>query len=147
MTLTKAPHSLVPTFPDPPTHEGPSLEGHRHPPPPAAASVVVPCFNQLVFTQKCVATLFQHTRASWELIAVDNGSTDGTADYLAGIRDTARIRVEVVTNAENRGFPAACNQGIKAARGELLSCSTTTRWSLSGCRTVLAGGAGRVPRR
>jgi GT2 family glycosyltransferase len=83
-------------------------------------SVIVPCFNQLEFTRGCVASLFRHTRLPWELIAVDNGSTDGTADYLRGVRDAAPCRVEVVTNPANRGFPAACNQGLAAARGESL---------------------------
>ena len=87
---------------------------------PRLASVVVPCFNQLAFTRQCVAALARHTRPPWELVAVDNGSTDGTAAYLAGVRDAAPFRVEVLANPENRGFPAACNQGLKAARGDYL---------------------------
>jgi GT2 family glycosyltransferase len=82
------------------------------------ASVIVPCFNELEFTRLCIAALFRHTRVAWELIVVDNGSTDGTAAYLAATKDVAPVRVEIITNAQNRGFPAACNQGIAAARGE-----------------------------
>ena len=82
------------------------------------ASVIIPCFNQLEFTRLCLPALFRYTRKPWELIVVDNGSTDGTAPYLAGVRDAAPVRVEVLTNPANRGFPAACNQGLKAARGE-----------------------------
>src|SRR5262245_8812410 len=85
---------------------------------PALASVIIPCFNQVAFTRLCVPALFQHTRRAWELIVVDNGSTDGTADFLAGVRAAAPIRVEIITNPENRGFPAACNQGMAAARGD-----------------------------
>lgn len=84
------------------------------------ASVIVPCFNQAEFTRHCLAALFRHTRPSWELIVVDNGSTDDTAAYLRGIRDAAPVRVAIVANAENRGFPAACNQGLAAARGRHL---------------------------
>jgi GT2 family glycosyltransferase len=84
------------------------------------ASVIVPCWNQLEYTRRCVAALARHTRAPWELIAVDNGSTDDTAAYLAGVADAASFRVEVVANPENRGFPAACNQGLRAARGDYL---------------------------
>ena len=51
---------------------------------------------------------------------IDNGSTDGTAEYLAGIRDAGRVPVTVITNAENRGFAAAVNQGLNAARGRYL---------------------------
>ena len=84
------------------------------------ASVIIPCFNQLGFTRHCLAALFRHTRAPWELVVVDNGSTDGTADYLRGVEDAAPVRVEVITNPVNRGFPAACNQGLRAARGDYL---------------------------
>ena len=56
----------------------------------------------------------------WELIAVDNGSTDGTASYLAGVRDMADVPVTVVSNPKNLGFPAAINQGLREARGEYL---------------------------
>ena len=42
-------------------------------------SIIVPCWNQLEFTQQCLAALKRHTREPWELIVIDNGSTDGTA--------------------------------------------------------------------
>ena len=72
------------------------------------------------FTQLCVQSLFRHTRRAWELIVVDNGSTDDTADYLNGVRDASATPVTVVKNAHNRGFPAAINQGLQKARGEYL---------------------------
>ena len=84
------------------------------------ASIIVPCWNQLEFTRQCLAALRRHTTVSWELIVVDNGSTDGTGDYLEGWRDAATIPATVLRNSENRGFPAACNQGIQAAKGRYL---------------------------
>jgi O-antigen biosynthesis protein len=84
------------------------------------ASIIIPCWNQLEFTRHCIAALMRHTREPWELIVVNNGSTDGTKDYLAGMRDAAPVRVTAIDNATNRGFPAAINQGLKAARGEYL---------------------------
>jgi glycosyltransferase involved in cell wall biosynthesis len=84
------------------------------------ASIIIPCWSQLEFTRQCIAALNRHTRRPWELIVIDNGSTDGTAVYLAGVRDMASVPVTVITNRTNRGFPAAINQGLKAARGEYL---------------------------
>ncbi|MGP0063721.1 MAG: glycosyltransferase family 2 protein [Isosphaeraceae bacterium] len=84
------------------------------------ASIIAPCWNQRGFTELCVQALFRHTRGAWELIVVDNGSTDDTAAYLAGVRDTAAVPVTIVANAENLGFPRAINQGLQAARGDNL---------------------------
>jgi O-antigen biosynthesis protein len=84
------------------------------------ASIIVPCWNQLEFTRHCIAALKNHTRQPWELIVIDNGSTDHTPIYLAGVQDGAAVPVTVISNTANQGFPAAINQGLKAARGEYL---------------------------
>jgi glycosyltransferase involved in cell wall biosynthesis len=83
-------------------------------------SIIIPCWNQLEFTRHRIAALKRHTRPPWELIVVDNGSTDGTALYLAGVQDAAAVPVTVIANPTNRGFPAAINQELKVARGEYL---------------------------
>jgi hypothetical protein len=57
------------------------------------ASIIIPCWNQLEFTQQCLAALMKHTRRPWELIVIDNGSTDATGAYLAGVRDMAAVPV------------------------------------------------------
>ncbi len=86
----------------------------------ALASIIIPCWNQLEFTRLCLPALVRHTRPPWELIVIDNGSTDGTGIYLTGVQDVAPVPVTVVSNAQNLGFPAAINQGLKAARGDYL---------------------------
>jgi hypothetical protein len=71
-----------------------------------------------------VDALFRHTRRPWQLIVVDNGSTDGTVEFLAGIpvagRETVPVSVTLIRNEQNRGFPAAVNQRLRAARGDVL---------------------------
>ena len=84
------------------------------------ASIIIPCWNQLEFTRHCIAALMRFTRQPWELIVINNGSTDGTAHYLGGVQDAAAVPVTVVANESNRGFPAAINQGLQLARGEYL---------------------------
>jgi len=108
--------------------------------------VIVPCFNQLEYTRHCVAALARHTRPPWELVAVDNGSADGTAAYLAGVADAGAFPVVVVTNPENRGFPAACNQGLKAARGAYLVLLNNDAVVTDGWLDQLAALAGADPR-
>jgi GT2 family glycosyltransferase len=84
------------------------------------ASANVPCWNQLDFTRHCITALGRNTRRPWKLIVVDNGSIDGTAIYLSAVHDAAVAPVTVISNRENRRFPAAINQGLAAARGEFL---------------------------
>ena len=84
------------------------------------ASIIIPCWNQLDFTRQCVRALRQHTRPPWELIVVDNGSTDDTPAYLGGVQDASAVPVTIIRNTLNRGFPAAINQGLQAARGDYL---------------------------
>ena len=67
-------------------------------------SIIVPCWNELEFTQRCFAALKEHTRPPWELIVVDNGSTDGTGLYLTGARDLAAVPVTVVSNGHKFRF-------------------------------------------
>nr|WP_282099134.1 glycosyltransferase family 2 protein [Thauera aromatica] len=87
----------------------------KHP----AISFITPLFNQLSETQAMLASL----RASlpqeldYELILVDDGSTDGTRAWLATL-DDARIRVYL--NPHNLGFARSCNAGVALARGTLI---------------------------
>lgn len=83
------------------------------------ASVIVPTCNALDYTRLCVESLLSHTDPRHELIFVDNGSTDGTPDYLQGLaRDHKRVRV--ILNGDNLGFARACNLGLAAAHGRHL---------------------------
>ncbi|MBM3274790.1 MAG: glycosyltransferase, partial [Candidatus Sericytochromatia bacterium] len=80
------------------------------------ASIVIPVWNRAEFTQKCVEALAESIPEdySYEVIIVDNGSTDGTGQFLASLEGD----VHVIRNSSNLGFARACNQGAKAARGE-----------------------------
>uniref|UniRef100_UPI0013EC6CC6 glycosyltransferase family 2 protein n=1 Tax=Aquisphaera insulae TaxID=2712864 RepID=UPI0013EC6CC6 len=84
-------------------------------------SIIIPCWNEVAYTRQCLAAVIRHTTRPFEIVVIDNGSTDGTHLYLAGVADGASIPVTVIRNAANRGFPAAVNQGLAAAaRGEFL---------------------------
>lgn len=77
-------------------------------------SIVIVTFNGLEHTKRCIESILSYTPVPpYELIFVDNGSTDGTLDYLQTLPQATIIR-----NDENRGFPAAANQGLGVARGE-----------------------------
>src|SRR5262249_2537914 len=102
-------------------------------------SVVLVTFNQLEYTRLCVDSVRHLTDEPYELVLVDNASTDGTPEYLASLPGAKLIR-----NADNRGFPAAANQGARAAAGRqvlLLNNDTvvTTGWLGRLLRALHAG--------
>jgi glycosyltransferase involved in cell wall biosynthesis len=76
-------------------------------------SVVIPVFNKLDYTIKCLETLREHTnrRSIQEIIVVDNASCDGTQDYL-----TSCVDLVVIRNEQNLGFAHACNQGAAVSQ-------------------------------
>ncbi len=122
-------------------------------------SIVVVTKDQLPYTRLCLDSVRIHTRESYELIVVDNASTDGTHEYLAALAaeteaaraggDAFAPEVKVIFNDLNAGFPKACNQGLRAATGETIALLNndmivTPGWltNLLGCLT--ATGAGMV---
>ncbi len=78
----------------------------------ALTSIVIVTHNELPYTRRCVDSIRRGTDEPHELIFVDNGSTDGTTEYLHALPGAT-----VIVNSTNRGFPAAANQGLRAARG------------------------------
>jgi GT2 family glycosyltransferase len=76
-------------------------------------TVVIPSLNGRHMLQGCLKALEAQTYRGWEAIVVDNGSTDGTVEWLRH----AHPAVRAIANGENRGFAAAINQGIEASTG------------------------------
>jgi GT2 family glycosyltransferase len=79
--------------------------------PPAA--IVIPVLNQLAYTQGCLRCLQPDLTAGVRVILVDNGSTDGTKEWLQSLRGATGLAV--IRNEENRGCAPAWNQGVLAA--------------------------------
>ena len=76
-------------------------------------SIIIPLFNRVDFTQKCLEALYQNTvDGLYELLIIDNASTDGTKVFLQTI---AKTNLKVITNDTNLGFAKACNQGAQIA--------------------------------
>ena len=80
-------------------------------------SIIMPVCNRVELTKDCLTALAGlKDQPEYELIIVDNGSTDGTTDFLRQLSGDVRI----ITNERNLGFAKACNQGAEAARGKYL---------------------------
>lgn len=110
--------------------------GRRALPDYGLTSIIIVTFNQLSMTRQCVDSVLSRTDVPVELIFVDNGSSDGTPDYLETIPGARVIR-----NVDNRGFARGVNQGIRVASGDQIvllnnDCIVTTGW-LEGLLDVL----------
>ncbi|MCX7855332.1 MAG: glycosyltransferase family 2 protein [Anaerolineae bacterium] len=79
-------------------------------------TVIIPNWNGAAHLPTCLDSLRRQTFRDFEVIVVDNGSTDGSLALLA--RDYPEV--QVLALGENRGFAGACNAGIRAARGEFI---------------------------
>ncbi len=87
----------------------------RTAPPAVAVSVCVASWNCMALLRRCLESLFHFDQGvSFEVVIVDNASTDGVADMVA----EEFPQVTLVRNAENRGFSAANNQAAALAQGQ-----------------------------
>lgn len=82
-------------------------------------SIVIPCFNQVNYTMKCINSIIKYTNEPYELVLINNGSTDDTNKYFEKLYQK-RIKIITINNSTNLGYGAACNQGIKAATGNCI---------------------------
>ena len=79
-------------------------------------SIIIPVFNQFHFTQACLASVQEHRGShAIEVIVVDDGSADATADFVPRMKGIVYLRTET-----NAGFVGSCNRGAAKARGEYL---------------------------
>jgi glycosyltransferase involved in cell wall biosynthesis len=85
-------------------------------PVPGLVSVIVPCYNCARFVREGVDSVLSQTGGQVEVIVVDDGSTDESAQILATYGD----RIRVLTQ-KNAGVAAARNAGLRAARGEFIA--------------------------
>jgi GT2 family glycosyltransferase/radical SAM superfamily enzyme YgiQ (UPF0313 family)/Flp pilus assembly protein TadD len=108
---------------------GESVEGAGY-----KASIIIPVFNKVDLTRQCLTALARVTQGiTFEVILVDNASTDGTEEFLRTLSGDVRI----IRNQSNTGFGHACNQGARAADGEYLVFLNNDTIPLEGWLTAL----------
>lgn len=85
-------------------------------------SVIVVNWNRRDLLRESLQSLSEQRAAPFEVILVDNGSTDGSVE-MAGLefRSSGAFHLRIIQNDENRGFCAANNQGFAAAEGEFIA--------------------------
>lgn len=93
-------------------------------------SIVVCTYNRLEYLKKCLASLLKIDFPQYEIIIVNDGSTDGTRDFLNNLSDA---KIKVIHNPANLGASAARNAGIRQAQFEIIAftdddCQVEKNW-------------------
>src|SRR5688500_602576 len=71
-----------------------------------AISIITPVWNGLPYIKECIGSVLAQEFQNWELLIGDNGSTDGTTDYLATLNDS---RIHIYKHEINRGISGNLN--------------------------------------
>lgn len=88
---------------------------------PQPIAIIIPAFNQLDYCRQCVDSIRANTREPYQLILVDNGSTDGVGEYFDCVPGARVIHAE-----RNLGFPGGVNLGMRGAEGHVLLLNSDT---------------------
>jgi glycosyltransferase involved in cell wall biosynthesis len=86
-------------------------------------SIIIPTYNRILSLRKAVDSVFAQSYRKFELLVVDDGSEDGTADMLK--KDYPEI---AYIRQENRGPAAARNTGVQNSKGELIAFLDSDDW-------------------
>lgn len=79
-------------------------------------SVVIPAYNRLTLLKEALASVFAQTFTDYEIVVVDDGSTDATADYVRSLDAAIKL-----ISQPNRGPGAARNRGVQEAQGRYVA--------------------------
>ena len=108
------------------------------------ASIVIPNLNGKGWLRQSIESVWAQTEQDFELIVVDNGSSDESLDIARSY--CGRPNYTLIENAENTGFSHAANQGIRAARGEYVVLFNNDAFAEPGWLAALLAAAARSPR-
>ncbi len=86
----------------------------------SACDIIIPIWNQAVFTRDCIDSIRKNTRLDYRLILVDNGSDEATRRYLEEVTSSGASGVILLRNESNLGFVKAVNQGIAVSTAPAL---------------------------
>ena len=80
---------------------------------PVTVSIIIPVHNKYEYTYNCLKSILKNTNASYEVVIVDDASSDSTVELLKKVKNAVVIR-----NEANLGFVGSCNKGIAYSHGK-----------------------------
>jgi glycosyltransferase involved in cell wall biosynthesis len=106
-------------------------------------SIVLPSYNQAHYLPSALDSIFTQTYQNFELIVVNDGSTDHTAEVLAEYKNKYPFRV---VNQENQKLPRALNTGFAQTSGEYLTWTSSDNILLPEMLSILVGALEKYPK-
>lgn len=91
-------------------------------------SVIIPCYNSYKFMKNCLLTLENQTIKCFEVIVVDDCSTDDSYNKLLQYQKNTKMKMKVLRLNENSGPGVARNKGIEEAAGEYIIFCDSDDW-------------------
>lgn len=102
-------------------------------------SIIIVTYNNLELTKDCISSIKNSLIFSiYEIIIVDNNSSDGTKEYLKEL-SLNHDNVKIILNSDNRGFSAANNQGIIKSTGKYVILLNNDTYITKYCFDILSG--------
>jgi len=100
---------------------------------PPSVSIIIVNFNGKEFLRRCLASLLTTNYPNFEIIVVDNASTDGSLELIGKLFGSYSC-IKAIKNRENLGHAEGCNVGAKAAKGKyLVFLDSDTEITTGGC--------------
>jgi glycosyltransferase involved in cell wall biosynthesis len=89
-------------------------------------SILTPTYNRAYVIREALESALEQTYADFEIVVVDDGSTDNTREVVEGLQSE---KIRYIRHEQNRGYSAACNTAISQAKGEILGfLDSDDRW-------------------
>jgi GT2 family glycosyltransferase/glycosyltransferase involved in cell wall biosynthesis len=104
---------------------------HEKRAPNETVSIIMPCFNRRNIVRDAVESVIAQTYPNWELLVVDDGCSDGTAEFVETLAaELGEDRIRVIRLPKNRGVSAARNAGLRTAKGQWIAyLDSDNQWS------------------
>lgn len=91
-------------------------------------SVIIPCYNSVELLERGINSLLKQAFRNFEVVFVDDCSTDGTYDYLLNCKSESALNIQVLRNEKNCGPGESRNLGIREAKGEYIAFMDSDDW-------------------
>ena len=82
-------------------------------------SIITPFYNRAQYIEKCINSILGQTYSNWELILIDDGSEDNTAEICKDYMQQDK-RISMITNNRNLGVANSRNKGLDAVKGDYI---------------------------